>query len=349
MNVLYFGSDEFSIHSLRALSELKGKSVGKIQLVTRPPKWCGRSRSVLKDVPIVEVARALEMPPALTCDSRQDMLRLREIVRREQYNMIMAVSFGKLIPAELLADVSYSLNVHPSLLPRYKGASPIQHTLLNNDEYTGVTIQTLHPHHFDHGSIVAQSLPIKLKDLLARDTVSQFNEGFPRRTAILMDQLGLQGASLLKQVINEKLYLQPPIQESQYVPSYAPKITSQMKKLDWQKDSAETALNKLETMGPLYAFKQVEPRKNKTMTDGKALKRVIFHKFLVVPELETKLKAGEFMYDHRTESVYIQCCEGALQLRELQFEGYKIENAKQFMASLRKRCGPDMSENLRLL
>ncbi|CDH09304.1 related to Methionyl-tRNA formyltransferase,mitochondrial [Zygosaccharomyces bailii ISA1307] len=346
LNVLYFGSDEFSIHSLKALNDLKGGPVSNIQVVTRPSKWCGRSKSVLKEVPIVKAARSLGMPEAITCDSRKEMLELNELVHQKHFNMVMAVSFGKLIPAELLAGVPYSLNIHPSLLPRYKGASPIQHALLNDDEYTGVTIQTLHPCHFDQGAIVAQSPPLNLQDLLAKGTVSQFSESYPRRTAILMDQLGLEGGSLLEKVISDKLYVHPGVYQPPYEPSYAPKITSQMKRLDWLKDSAKIALNKLETLGPLYAFKEIEARKNMKTKDEVSLKRVIFHRFHVIPAQNWGLTPGQFTYHDTTKSLYVQCHEGALQLHDLQFEGYKIENAKQFMASLRKRCGTKLSKNL---
>ncbi|CDF87549.1 BN860_08944g1_1 [Zygosaccharomyces bailii CLIB 213] len=346
LNVLYFGSDEFSIHSLKALNDLKGGAVSNIQVVTRPSKWCGRSKSVLKEVPIVKAARSLGMPEAITCDSRKEMLELNELIHQKHFNMVMAVSFGKLIPAELLARIPYSLNIHPSLLPKYKGASPIQYALLNNDEYTGVTIQTLHPCHFDQGAIVAQSSPLNLQDLLAKGTVSQFSEDYPRRTAILMDQLGLEGGSLLKKVISDKLYLQSDVYQPPYEPSYAPKITSQMKRLDWLKDSARTALNKLETLGPLYAFKEVEVSKTKKTMDEVSLKRVIFHRFHVIRTQNWGLTPGQFTYHDTTKSLYVQCHEGALQLHDLQFEGYKIENAKQFMASLRKRCGTRLSKNL---
>ncbi|GAV50984.1 hypothetical protein ZYGR_0AD01670 [Zygosaccharomyces rouxii] len=338
LNVLYFGSDEFSIHSLRALNELKGRSVDKLQLVTRPPKWCGRSKSIKKNVPIVNVADQLGLPPARHCDSREDMLQLIDLVKSHEFNMIIAVSFGRLIPAQLLEQVPYSLNVHPSLLPRYKGASPIQYTLLNQDRYTGVTIQTLHPHKFDHGSIVAQTIPLKVQNLVQNRTVSEFEPGFPKRTAALMDQLGLQGGSLLKHVINDKLYASPPALNPPYNSCYASKITSEMRRLHWPQDTAETAITKLETLGPPYVFKQVDENKSKTMVDETPVKRIIFHNFERAGFLPFS-KAGEFIYNDKDQHIYVQCHSDALKIKELQFEGFKMEKPEQFMKSLRKRCG----------
>lgn len=337
LNVLYFGSDEFSVHSLRALNELKGQSINKLQLVTKPPKWCGRSKSIKKDVPIANTSHQLGLPPTRYCDSYEDMLQLIDLVKVHKFNMIVAVSFGKLIPAQLLEQVPYSLNVHPSLLPRYKGASPIQYTLLNQDQYTGVTIQTLHPRKFDHGTIVAQTTPLKVQNLLLSSTVCDFEPGYPRRTAILMDQLGLQGGSLLKRVINKKLYTNPPALNPPYNPCYASKITSEMRRLNWLKETAETAMTKLETLGPPYAFKQVDENKTNTV-EGVPVKRVIFHNFEKVDLLPSS-KPGEFTYDDTNQCIYVQCNSDIMRVRELQFEGFKIEKPVQFMKSLRKRCG----------
>lgn len=338
LNVLYFGSDEFSIHSLKALNELKGQNVDRLQVIARPPKWCGRSKSVMKNVPIVSAADQLGLPPVWHCDSREDMLGLVELVKTQHFNMIIAVSFGKLIPAQLLRQVPYFLNVHPSLLPRYKGASPIQYSLLNQDEYAGVTIQTLHPHKFDNGSIVAQTSPLKMRELIGRGTISEFEPNFPRRTAALMDQLGIQGGSLLKHVINEKLYVNPSGSNPPYSPCYASKITSEMRQLHWPNETAETALTKLDTLGPPYTFKQVDEGKSKTLVDGTCAKRIIFHNFQIVNSLPS-LNPGEFTFNDIDQCIYVQCLSHALKVQQLQFEGFKMEKPTQFMKSLRKRCG----------
>lgn len=78
LNVLFFGSDTFSNFSLQALNELRQMNgnpvVGKIQVVTRSPKWCGRQKSVLKYPPIFDMASKLQLPRPITCDTKQDML-----------------------------------------------------------------------------------------------------------------------------------------------------------------------------------------------------------------------------------------------------------------------------------
>ncbi|KOH00832.1 methionyl-tRNA formyltransferase, partial [Saccharomyces eubayanus] len=173
LNVLFFGSDTFSNFSLQALNELRQTNgdhvVGKIQVVTRSPKWCGRQKSILKYPPIFDMASKLQLPRPITCDTKQDMLALGKLTSHSRpgssadggpFNAIIAVSFGKLIPGDLIRAVPLALNVHPSLLPRHKGSAPIQRALLEGDLCTGVTVQTLHPDRFDHGAIVAQTKPL---------------------------------------------------------------------------------------------------------------------------------------------------------------------------------------------
>lgn len=72
------------------------------------------------------------------------------------YDYIVSASFGYLIPGTLISHCKSSLNMHPSLLPKYRGSSPIQHAIYNNDPKTGVSIITLHPEKFDKGKILIQ-------------------------------------------------------------------------------------------------------------------------------------------------------------------------------------------------
>lgn len=342
LNILFFGSDQFSIHSLRAIDELRrnGTEVETLQLVTRSPKWCGRKNSTLRLPPITEAAEELGLASPLLCDTREDFVKLRQVVEKERFNMIIAVSFGKLIPGKLINDVAYALNVHPSLLPRYKGASPIQYTLLNHDQETGVTVQTLHPSKFDHGSIVARTRPLQVDQLLQKGTVSKFDEDVPSRTAILMDQLGVEGSSLLKKVITSGTYKNKEgIKEIDSEPSYAPKITTEMRRINWESDSATQLLDKLQILGPIFTYKKVSTK------NGTADKRIIFHELEIAPQQEIMLeKPGEFIFNDQKKSLCVKCKENYLKVKKVQFEGFKVEDVKQFITSFRKRCGPEMAQ-----
>lgn len=341
LNVLFFGSDQFSTHSLKGLDELKrqGRNVGKIQLVTRSPKWCGRQNSVLKYPPIVEAARELGLPKPLLCDSRQDLIDLCGIVSDEHYNVIVAVSFGKLIPAKLINSVPLALNVHPSLLPRYKGASPIQHALLNGDKSTGVTIQTLHPSKFDQGAIVAQTEPLDIDKMLSKGSVSQFDEDIPRKTAIMMDQLGILGSKLLQKVITQELYLKNEHSAVEAAePSYAPKITTEMRRINWGSQDAASLVRRLEVLGPLFTYKETCAKQKDAQP---VQKRIILHEFQETNKSPQELrKPGDFTSDDETGHLLVKCHgPTCIEVTQIQFEGFKVEDTKKFMTSLRKRCG----------
>lgn len=336
LNILFFGSDEFSIHSLRALNIIRLQEpslLTRLQVVTRPAKSCGRYLSHLRDVPIVRASEEMGLSPVIRCDSSKDMLS--HFLGSKEYNMIIAVSFGKLIPGKLISQMSYSLNVHPSLLPKYKGSSPIQYALLNNDKVTGVSVQTLHPSKFDHGEIVAQSSPMEIRQLLMKGTVSQFEENTPHKVSVMMDQLGLIGAELLTKVIKERLYTSQ-IKKSPYEESYAPKITTEMRRIHWQHDKGEDIVNRLEVLGPVFSFKETMPKKKK----DKQLKRIIFTGLELCGKEYGLCQAGEFAYMEGEKCIVIRCADGKyLRCKGIQFEGFKEENCHQFMTSLGKRCG----------
>ncbi|SCU92716.1 LAME_0F01178g1_1 [Lachancea meyersii CBS 8951] len=351
LDVLFFGSDHFSVHSLNALYNLKKeapKLIGDIQVVTRSTKKCGRNLSVTKSVPIARLSYSLGLPRVIECDSKEDMLGpLANAMQTASYDMIIAVSFGKLIPKQLLSKVSYTLNVHPSLLPRYKGSSPIQYTLLNGDETTGVSIQTLHPEKFDCGQVVAQTEPESVQQLLQEGDSTNVDAGLysdpstPPKVSKLMDALGDRGAKLLTHVIEEGLYGTHRAVQTPYAESFAPKTTTKMRQIQWDSDTAQTAIRKMDALGSVYAFKKICKKNG----DPTQLKRVIFHNLSAYDDAEKVpailgLQPGSFEYDetHRCVAIRVDR-KHVLQCSTIQFEGFKIETPEQFFKSLRKRCG----------
>ncbi|KAM3162668.1 Methionyl-tRNA formyltransferase, mitochondrial [Lachancea thermotolerans] len=343
LNVLFFGSDRFSVHSLHALRQLREENPGlihKLQVVARPAKKCGRNLSETREVPIVKASSQIGLPPPINCDSTKEMLGpVMKTIKEGGFNMIVAVSFGKLISHELIAQVPYTLNVHPSLLPQYKGSSPIQYTLLNGDEYTGVSIQTLHPEKFDHGNIIAQTAPLKVSKLLEMQACQyETDPTIPPKVARLMDSLGSVGGRLLVHVLQDRLYETNHVASPQYPASYAPKITTSMRQVQWQSDSSCRALRKFDSLGPLYSFKQVY-KKNSQVPH---FKRVIFHHLAPAFDCGTSSRtSGEFEFDFAQNCLLIPFVDGKfLKCTSIQFEGHKIETPDQFMKSLRKRCGP---------
>jgi methionyl-tRNA formyltransferase len=134
------------------------------------------------------------------------------------FNLVVAVSFGLLVPPRILNLAKYGgLNVHPSLLPDLRGPAPIEHAILERREHTGVSIQTLHPRHFDQGTVLAQTPAPGI--LIPRTATA----------AALETQLATQGAQMLLDALKEGKHIPPHQDVGWYngLISHAPKTTKQ--------------------------------------------------------------------------------------------------------------------------
>ncbi|ODV94408.1 hypothetical protein PACTADRAFT_86582 [Pachysolen tannophilus NRRL Y-2460] len=328
LKIAFFGSDQFSIKSLQYLLELqqrKPEIISAIDVITRHPKYAGRHNKQLIDVPIAtsEIVENLNIHRA---DSGQDILNLLKL-NQNRYNLIVAVSYGKLIPAEFIMQCKYGgLNVHPSLLPRYSGASPLQYSLLNNDEFTGVTLQTLHPTEFDKGDIILQQDCVKIDK----------NETLKTLT----DKLAEIGGQLLSKAIEEKLFISPKKIIPKYEYSYAPRLKSITKKIKWNEFNAFDIFRRFNTLGPLYTFIFSHIiKKNKEL---KSFKRVILNDIALIKNEDVNnqfVKVGEFKLNNHDGRLLVNTKNGLIGVGKIKFEGFAEETPVQFINSLKKRCG----------
>lgn len=155
--IVFFGSPEFAVPSLRA-----AYSIGDVVLVvTKPDEPVGRGQK-RSATPVRHAAESLNVP--IATPERTDQTFIKDI---QQLNADVAVlvAYSKIIPPSLLAVPRHGfVNVHPSLLPRHRGASPIATSILAGDTTTGVTLMVL-DEDVDHGPILSQrSLKIELHE-----------------------------------------------------------------------------------------------------------------------------------------------------------------------------------------
>lgn len=156
--IVFMGSPVFALTTLKAL----GNNYQVAGVVTQPDRPAGRGR-VLKSPPVKTLAQELEIPVI-------QPRRLRDPEALEQLNtwkpdLIVVAAFGQILPPEVLdLPIHGSINVHASLLPRWRGAAPIQAAILHGDSETGITIMKMDPG-LDTGPILSQrSLPISPDD-----------------------------------------------------------------------------------------------------------------------------------------------------------------------------------------
>ncbi|MFA5158911.1 MAG: methionyl-tRNA formyltransferase [Candidatus Omnitrophota bacterium] len=134
MKIVFFGSDVFSIKALEACLH-SGMELSRV--VTTPPQKKGRGLK-LEPSEIFDYCQAKKLPIA-EYSTLRDARVVQELVALRP-DIFVVASYGKLIPASLLEIPKYRLNVHPSLLPKYRGAAPIHWPILNGDTVTGVSI-----------------------------------------------------------------------------------------------------------------------------------------------------------------------------------------------------------------
>jgi methionyl-tRNA formyltransferase len=220
MRVVFMGSPEFAVPSLRALC---GR-FDVVGVVTQPDRPAGRGRKVRES----EVKRvALEQAIPVVQPARLSDPEAQRRLDAWQPDVIVVAAFGQLVPGPILDRPAQGcLNVHPSLLPRWRGASPIQAAILHGDHKTGVTIMKLDAG-LDTGPIIAQRR-------VALDPEITGGE--------LSRQLAGVGASLLVEILPDyvagSLKLVPQDDDRA---TYAPAIPKSAGELDFTKPASELA------------------------------------------------------------------------------------------------------------
>jgi len=186
-----------------------------ILVITAPDKSVGR-KQILTSTPVKKIAKKYNIP----------VVHQPEEVKKIKPDLIIVAAYGQILPKEILEIPKYGcLNVHPSLLPKYRGASPIQTTILNGDKETGVTI-ILMDEKMDHGPILGQ------REL----EFSIFNFQFSK----LHDKLAELGVKLLIETIpkwiNGKIKPKP---QDESKATYTKVLKKEDGKVDWSKSAQE--------------------------------------------------------------------------------------------------------------
>jgi len=216
MKVVFFGSPSSALPSLKKILD-SGHSVELV--ITQPDKPTGRGKKLLP-CPVKQMALVLNIPVSQPLKIRKDAATLEQL-KKIQPDLAVVVAYGQIIPASIIYLPKHnSLNVHFSLLPRYRGASPVQWALLNGEDRTGITIFELNEK-MDEGDVLAQ----------------QETEILPEENAAELEaRLAQLGADLLVKTIDRIESLKHQKQDHAQA-TYAPKLKKEDGKIDWGKDS----------------------------------------------------------------------------------------------------------------
>jgi len=212
------GTPAFALPALQRLHNAGHEIVG---VVTQPDRPQGRGQ-IAAPSPVKILAQRLELP-VYQPENIKDATVL-ELIKNLSPEMIVVAAFGQILPKAILEIPLYGcLNIHPSLLPKYRGAAPINWTLINGETKTGVTIMMM-DEGMDSGDILAQE-----------ETDIEAAENFGR----LHDRLARLGAQLLlttlPDVIAGNCHRRP---QNHAEATFAPRLTKETGKINWQDDAS---------------------------------------------------------------------------------------------------------------
>jgi methionyl-tRNA formyltransferase len=219
MRIVFFGTPEFAVASLNALLRERFTLAG---VVTQPDKPQGRSRSTLVP-PAVKLA-ALDAGLPILQPARPVGDLFLASLRRLEADLGVVVAYGHILRREVLdAPARGMINVHASLLPRFRGAAPIQHAILAGDRETGISIMKMEEG-LDSGPVLHRvSIPIA--------------DGETGGT--LTTRLAALGASALVEALAlVSARAERPEPQDACAATYAPKISRETARLDWTRDAA---------------------------------------------------------------------------------------------------------------
>ncbi|MCI5598458.1 MAG: methionyl-tRNA formyltransferase [Ruminococcus sp.] len=305
MNVVFMGTPDFAVPSLENIAK-----VHNVQAVfTQPDKPVGR-KMVLTPPDVKVCAEKLGIPvyqPVKLKDSES-----YEIIKELNPDVIVVVAYGQILPENILNIPKYGcINVHGSLLPKYRGAAPIQWSVLNGDKVTGVTTM-----YMEKGLDTGDILETKEYEIGINDTAGE-----------VFDTLAEMGGKLILDTLEkaEKGQLHP-IKQDDSKSSYAKMLDKSMCNIDFSKTNLQVH-NQVRGLSPWPVAS--------TKLNGKVLK--IFETRLA----EGKGKPGEIL---NTNPLTIACGEGAVVVNTVQLQGKKKMDSKAFLQGHKLEKGTVIGE-----
>ena len=299
MRIVFMGTPDFAVGSLQALCESGKHEI--LAVVTQPDRPKGRGNKLLQ-TPVKEYALA----QGLTVYQPQKVKtpEFVELLHELQPELIVVAAFGQFLSKEILELPKYGcINVHASLLPKYRGAAPIQYAIIKGEKESGVTIMQM-----DIGMDTGAMLDKVVVPIAENTTMGE-----------LHDALREQGAALLLQVI-DKIAAGTAVAEPQdnEQATYATLLDRSMEHIDWSK-TAQEVHNLIRGFNPA-------PSTFTKLPNGKSLK--IWGSKMT--DKSSTAVAGTVIATGK-HSFFVACGEGVLEITEVQPESKKRMPAQVFL------------------
>ena len=303
MRIVFMGTPDFAKESLEALYNANHEIVA---VVTNPDRPKGRGMKMIA-TPVKEFAESKNLQvfqPERIRNNEEIINKIKELVP----DVICVVAYGKILPEEILEIPRLGcINVHGSLLPKYRGAAPIQWAVLNGDKTTGITTM-----YMDKG--------MDTGDMILQEEVEI---GENETTGELWNKLAKLGAKLLVETL-EKIEdgTAPRTKQNNSEATIAPMLEKEMAKIDWESKTAEEIKNLVRGLNPImgaYSF-----------LNGKKIK------FWKVEASDSEAnsknqKPGTVLVSDSKKGLYIQTKKGVLSILEIQGENAKRMPIQDFL------------------
>tara|TARA_B100000886_G_scaffold340279_1_gene308903 strand:+ start:4114 stop:5040 length:927 start_codon:yes stop_codon:yes gene_type:complete len=305
LNIIFMGTPEFAVPILNSIFKSDHKI---LQVYTQPPRKKNRGQKInISQVHKFSIENKIDVSHPETFDDKE----VKKILNLNP-NVVVVVAYGKILPVKLLDNTKIKfINIHASLLPKWRGAAPIQRALMNLDKETGVSIMKILPK-LDTGPVMMQS-KIKI------DKKTDF-ERLSNTMALLSAKMILQSLDLIEK---RKAKFFP---QDETKATYATKLDKKEYLIDWNDDSEKVAA-KIKALypkpGSWFLFK------------GSRIK------VLKVEEVKAKGNPGEIIKSNFT----IACGSNAVRLLEIQKEGKKRMSIDDYLKANNLKVGFNVKKN----
>lgn len=296
MKIIFMGTPYFAVGTLRSLAEA-GHEITLV--VSQPDKPKGRGHAMVP-TPVKAVAEELGIPVFQPVKIRE----AKDVLEKTEADVCVVAAFGQIIPASILHMKKYGcINVHASLLPKYRGAAPIQWAVIDGEKESGVTIMQM-----DEGLDTGDMLAKAIVPLDEKETGGS-----------LFDKLSEAGGRLCVETLAklEKGEITPE-KQGESPTAYASMLDKKMGNIDWNKSAVviERLVRGLNPWPSAY-----------THLDGKTLKIWACD---VLPQSASKGESGEIL-EVTKDAIHVQTGDGILVLREIQLAGKARMDAGAFL------------------
>ena len=302
MKIVFMGTPDFATESLKALDKA---NYDVLSVVTNPDRPKGRGMKLIAS-PVKQYAedRGMKIYQPKKVKGNTEFI---EELKRQNPDVICVVAYGKILPKEVLEIPKYGcINVHGSLLPKYRGAAPIQWSILNGDKTTGVT--TIY---MDEGMDSGDMILKKEVEIGENETTGE-----------LWDRLSKIGADLLVKTLKEIENGTAPREKQSNEFTMAPMLSKDMAKINWQEQSAEQIKNLVRGLNPImgaYTFVN-----NKKIKLWKVEVKTINQKF-------KDFENGSVLLADSKNGLELKAKDGTIKVIELQGENGKRMKAEDYL------------------